>query len=408
MTKDIVIIGAGLCGSRAALALRDRGFDGRVTLVGDEHGLPYDRPPLSKQVLTEATEPPLIASATAYAEAGITLMSDAAAARIDRSGHRVVLADGRSLAYDRLLLATGARPRLLPNTGHLQRLRTLRTHADAIAIREMVGPGRTLIVIGGGFIGLEVAAAARQRGASVILVEGLPRLMTRAVPREIASVIEERHREAGVEIIFDTTVSSISEDQDRIAVSLSDGRLLTGDIALAGIGAVPNIRLAEDCGLAIDNGIAVDDGVATSDPDIFAAGDCCSFPIALYDGRRVRLESWRSAQNQGVLAAANLLGERLPIRDLPWFWSDQYDLSLQIVGLADMAVHTVRREIGEGAFILFHLGAEGQIVAASGVGMGNAVAKDIRLAEMLILAKVRPSEQELASTSVRLKSLLAA
>jgi len=408
MIRDIVIVGAGLCGSRAALALRDKGFDGRVTLVGDEHGLPYDRPPLSKQVLVEATEPPVIATAAAYAAGKIALMPGAAAARIDRSGHRVVLEDGRSLAYDRLLLATGARPRALPNTSHLRRLTTLRTHADATVLRAMIGPGRTLLVIGGGFIGLEVAASARQRGASVILVEGLPRLMARAVPPEIASVIEARHREAGVEIIFDTTVSSISEDQDHITLTLSDGRLLTGDVALAGIGAVANIRLAEDCGLAIDNGIAVDDCLATADPDIFAAGDCCSFPISAYGGRRARLESWRSAQNQGVLAAANLLGERLPSRDLPWFWSDQYDLSLQIVGLPDMAVRTVRRETGEGAFILFHLGAEGQVVAASGVGTGNTVAKDIRLAEMLILAQARPSEQELASTSVRLKSLLAA
>lgn len=408
MINDIVIVGGGLCGSRAALALRQKGFEGRVTLVGDENLLPYDRPPLSKQMLVEGGEPAFLAAANTYSDLDLSIVSHTPAAVVDRSRKEVMLADGGALAYDRLLLATGARARTLPGTGHLRRLMTLRTHADAVAIRRGLGPGKRLVVIGGGFIGLEVAASARALGASVTVLEGLSRLMARAVPEEIASVVEARHRGEGVEIVVDAAISAISENGEAITVSLADGRQFVGDIALAGIGAVPNTWLAEECGLDIDNGVAVDMHLATSDPDIFAAGDCCSFPLGIYGGRRVRLESWRSAQNQGTLAASNLLGERRPMNDLPWFWSDQYEMTLQIVGLPEMGRITIRRQVDERSFILFHLDLDGHLVSASGIGPGNAVARDIRLAEMLISANARPPVDALASASVRLKSLIAA
>jgi 3-phenylpropionate/trans-cinnamate dioxygenase ferredoxin reductase component len=408
MPQTIVIIGAGLCGGRAALALRDRGFTGRITLVGDEAIGPYERPPLSKQTLLEDMEPKLVVAHAAYAEAGIELITGVPASSIDRQGRNVVLADGRALPYDRLLLATGASARTLAGPAPLRRLSTLRTHADALSIREKIGAGRHLIVIGGGFIGLELAATARQCGTMVTVIEGLPRLMARAVPAEIAAIVEQRHRDEGVDIILGATVASISEDEAEITVTLADGRQIVGDLAVAGIGAAPNTKLAEAAGLAIENGIAVDRHLTTSDPDIFAAGDCCSFPLAVYGERRVRLESWRSAQDQGVLAAANLLGEPQPITDVPWFWSDQYDLTLQIAGLADGAATTVRREIDAETLMLFHLDHDGRLLAASGIGRGNAVARDIRLAEMLIAANSRPSAEALASPTTRLKSLLAA
>lgn len=406
--KHIVIIGAGLCGGRAALTLREKGFLGRVTLIGDERELPYDRPPLSKQVLLGAKELTLIAAREAYQGAGIELIEGMAAARIDRDMQQLILVDGMALAYDRLLLATGARPRSLPNTQHLTRLITLRTYADALAIRERLGACRRLIVIGGGFIGLEVAASARQQRTSVLVVEGLPRLMARVVPQEIASVVEARHRAEGVEFVLNATVSEIAEDEAGITVTLADGSRWTGDLVLAGVGAVPNTRLAEECGLVVNNGIAVDAYLATSDPDIFAAGDCCSFPSAIYGNVRLRLESWRSAQDQGILVASNLLGGSKPFVDVPWFWSDQYDLTLQIAGLAASATATVRRDLGEDAFLLFHLDADGHLVAASGIGRGNSVGRDIRLAEMLITARARPDRSALASSSIKLKSLLAA
>jgi 3-phenylpropionate/trans-cinnamate dioxygenase ferredoxin reductase subunit len=184
--------------------------------------------------------------------------------------------------------------------------------------------------------------------------------------------------------------------------------MIKADLVLVGIGAMPNVALAEQAGIRIENGIAVDERLRSSAPDIFAAGDCCSFPLAIYGGRRVRLESWRNAQEQGTLAAANILDHHEVVSAVPWFWSDQYDMTLQIAGLADGAVMHLRRDLGEGAFILFHLDETGRLIAASGIGPGNAVARDTRLAEMLIAAHARPDPAALTASNVKLKSLLAA
>jgi len=408
MTGEIVIVGAGLCGARAAFALRERGFSGRVTLVGEEVHLPYERPPLSKPSTAGPPVPQLVAARQAYDDAGIELLTGHCVTKIDRAAKRLVLSDAGSLGYDRLLLATGARPRRLPNLTASRQLLTLRTHGDAERIAARLVPGRRLVVIGGGFIGLELSAMARQAGAEVTVVEGQARLLARAVPAEIAALVEARHRQAGTRILLDAGVAAIDETEDEITVSLVDGTHVTGDVALLGIGAVPNTELAEAAGLRLENGIAVDEYLTSSDPDIFAAGDCCSFPLALYGNRRIRLESWRSAQDQGSLVAANLLGARNPVGHVPWFWSDQFDLTLQIAGLADTATRTVRRELGDNAVILFHLEESGRLVAASAIGPGNTVARDVRLAEMLIAARACPDPLALASPDIRLKSLLAA
>jgi len=404
----IVIVGAGECGARAAFALRERGFDGKVTLIGAEPHPPYERPPLSKDGLAGAEPPKYVADVESYAEAGISLLTDAAVASIDRERKAVVLAGG-AIRYDRLLLATGARPRAFPGVSDdAKHIRMLRTHADAVAIRSALLPGRRLIIIGGGFIGLELAATARKLGTEVVLIEGLARVLSRGVPEEIATVIAGRHRREGVEILCGVRISKIDEDEGGAAVLLADGGRIAADLVVVGIGAVPNTELAAAAGLALDNGIAVDDTLRTSDPDIFAAGDCCSVPLTYYGGRRVRLEAWRNAQDQGTLAAANLLGAAVPIAAVPWFWSDQYELTLQIAGIADGAETTVRRELDAGAFLLFHLDGDGRLIAASGIGPGNAVARDIRLAEMLIAAGARPDPAALASPETKLKKLLAA
>ncbi|MGL4490271.1 MAG: oxidoreductase C-terminal domain-containing protein, partial [Rhizobiaceae bacterium] len=193
---------------------------------------------------------------------------------------------------------------------------------------------------------------------------------------------------------------------DKIAAVLADGTSITGDLVLVGIGAVPVSNLAKKAGLECSNGISVNDRLQTSDPHIYAAGDCVSFPLTVYGGRRVRLESWRSAQDQGALAAANMLGKDQPLLTVPWFWSDQYDLTLQIAGLQDEGASTVRRDMSETAFILFHIAPDGRLVAASGIGVGNAVARDIRLSEMLIAKGLKPTTSDLADTSVGLKTLL--
>jgi 3-phenylpropionate/trans-cinnamate dioxygenase ferredoxin reductase subunit len=407
--SHIVIIGAGECGARAAFALREKNFDGRITLVGAEEHLPYERPPLSKDALLHGLEPKLVSDAARYADAGIRVLIGHSVESLNPAGKTVQLLNGNSLIYDRLLLATGARPRPFPGLfGANYRVRTLRTHGDAVAIRAALQPGRHLAIIGGGFIGLELAATARKLGAKVTLVEGLPRVLSRGVPEEVAAVVATRHKAEGVEILCSVKIQGLSEDREGAYVLLDDGRTIEADLIVAGIGAIPNVELARDAGLATDNGIAVDTHLKTSDPDIFAAGDCCSFPLSLYDGRRVRLEAWRNAQDQGTLAAANLLGAGEAVSAVPWFWSDQYDLTLQIAGLADGAMQTVRRDMTDGAFILFHLDAHGRLLAASGIGAGNAVARDIRLAEMMIAASVRPDPVVLATPGTNLKTLLAA
>lgn len=406
---SIVIIGAGECGARAAFALRQKGFDGRVTLVGQEVALPYERPPLSKDALLHGLEPKFVAHESAYADAGITVLAGAEVMAIERSNRIVVLSDGTMLAYDRLLLATGARPRPFPGVAACSsRIRTLRTHADAVAIRKFLEPGGTLAVVGGGFIGLELAATARKLGVAVTLLEGLPRILSRGVPEEIAQMVARRHQDEGVEFLCGARIEAIEDTGEKALIRLEGGKSIEAGLIVVGIGAVPNTELAAAAGLVLDNGIAVDEQLRTSDPAIYAAGDCCSFPLGHYGGRRVRLEAWRNAQEQGALAAANLLGAGETVSAVPWFWSDQYDLTLQIAGLAEGAVETVRRDLGDGAFILFHLAGDGRLLAASGIGTGNVVARDIRLAEMLIAAGARPDRESLASKEFKLKKLLAA
>ena len=397
----MVIVGAGECGTRAALALRQGGHAGPVTLIGAEPHPPYERPPLSKDAILAAA-PALkpVSGAERLAEAGIAFRPSSTVLAIDRAA-RCVRLEGGTIGYDRLLLATGARPRPLPGADH-PTVAMLRTLDDAARIRAALGPGRRLAVIGGGFIGLELAASARRLGTEVAVLEALPRLLARAVPAEIATALHERHLAEGVAVHLDVRIAAVTG----AGVELADASTVRADLVVVGIGAVPNTELAAAAGLAVDNGIAVDATLATADPHVFAAGDGSSFPHPLYDGRRIRLESWRSAQEQGALAARNMLGAAEPIAAIPWFWSDQYDLTLQIAGLAEGAAAHIRRQLNGDAFILFHLAADGRLLAASGIGPGNAVARDIRLAEMLIARRTRPDPAALADPATGLKKLL--
>jgi 3-phenylpropionate/trans-cinnamate dioxygenase ferredoxin reductase subunit len=408
--RGMVIVGAGECGIRAAMALREQGYAGPVTLIGDEAHLPYERPPLSKHALVSEGDPlpKTIASAETLQARTIACRTRTPAIGIDRKAKAVQLADGSAVAYDKLLLATGAVPRRLPLAGeNTKRIVTLRTFDDALAIRAALHAGSRLAVIGGGFIGLELAASARQRGASVTVIEALPRILSRAVPEEHARVIAARHLAEGVDLRCGMGVTAIRETTGAVEIGLSDGATVAADLLVIGIGALPVTALAERAGLAIDNGIAVDERLRTSDPDIYAAGDCCSFPLAVYGGRRVRLESWRNAQDQGNLAARNMLGAGERVTAVPWFWTDQYDLVFQVAGLPDQGSAMVRRDLGDGAFILFHVDAAGRLMAASGIGRGNIVARDIRLAEMLIAKRAAPDPKALADPQFKLKSLLA-
>ena len=406
----IVIIGAGECGARTALALRDQGFAGAITLLGSEAHLPYERPPLSKDVLTGAESPVLreIASREQFETSGITFRPSSNAVEIDAKGKRIRLSDGQALGYSKLLLATGASPRRLPMAEGSRHCVYLRTHDDSIVIRERLARGGHVAIIGGGFIGLEIAASARKLGCAVTIIEGLERILMRGVPAEIARVIHDEHERQGARIITAKALASIEDSGDQAIITLTEGEVLAADMVVVGIGATPNVALAEAAGLEIANGIAVDQHLRTSDPSVYAAGDCASFPVAVYGGRRVRLESWRNTHDQAKIAASNMTGANAIIDAVPWFWSDQYELGLQVAGLADEGTTTVRRDVGDGAFILFSLADNGRLVAASGIGPGNSVARDIRIAEMLIARRAHPDPALLTAPETKLKALLAA
>jgi 3-phenylpropionate/trans-cinnamate dioxygenase ferredoxin reductase subunit len=409
MNAGMVIVGAGECGGRAALALRDNGYTGDISLIGAEALAPYERPPLSKSVLVQESEPApkTIATQEALRARAIGFLPSTGASAIDLAARSVTLSHGARLYYDKLLLATGARPRLLALPGAAShRVLYLRDFEDAKRLRREFGVGRRIAIVGGGFIGLEIAASARKLGCEVIVVEALARLLSRGVPEEIAAVVADRHRAEGVRLVLGLGILGFEESPNGIRVLLANGEAIAADFAVIGVGAQPNGELAQAAGLAIDNGIAVDDTLRTSDPHVFAAGDCCSFPLAIYDGRRVRLESWRNALDQGQLAARNMLGAGAQIDNCPWFWSDQYDLTLQVAGLVDPKWPKVRRDLGDGAFIMFHQDETGRLLAASGIGRGGAVAKDIRLAEMLIVRRAAPDPALLGDSTFRLKSLL--
>jgi 3-phenylpropionate/trans-cinnamate dioxygenase ferredoxin reductase component len=405
----MVVVGAGECGTRAAVALREFGYEGPVTLIGAEEVHPYERPPLSKAGLT-AEETPLrttIVDADALRRARITFLRGVSATSIDRDVNEVVLADGGRIGYERLLLATGAQARRLPNCGlDAGEIYYLRDHHDAAALRPRLHPGATIAIVGGGFIGLEIAAAAATRGCRVTVVELAPQVMSRVVPYEIATVVAARHEAAGVHLRRGTGVTAMTRQGRAVQLTLTDGFELTADIVIAGIGSVPATELATSVGLAIENGVRVNERLVTSDPAIYAAGDCCSFPHSLFDGGRVRMESWRNAQLQGTAAARNMLGADEEYAAVPWFWSDQYELSLQIAGLPSAATIVETRERRDGVIIRFGLHEDGRVMSASAIGEGNAVAKDIRLSEILIAQRVTPTPGLLADPTVNLKALL--
>ena len=404
MTHGMVIVGGGMAGARAIIGLRAAGWEGKVTLVSEEALMPYDRPPLSKAAITADEEPApvmlLDESMATSLKAEMRLGKQVTA--IDCASRTIHMGDER-LGYDKLLIATGAKPRQL-NCPGAEHAIMLRDFSDAIHLRAKFQPSAMIAIIGGGFIGLELASSASKRGCDVTLIEALPRILMRGVPEEIAAIVHARHVAAGVKMITGTGIASLSPH----AVNLADGRTIPADTIIAGIGAVPETKLAAAAGLALDNGIACDTNLRTSDEHIFAAGDCCSFPHPLFANKRMRLEAWRNATDQANVATANMLGGDKLYSAVPWFWSDQYELSLQIAGVPGNGVEMVRRQLADQAFIILHRDAVGRLVGASGIGPGNSIARDTKLAEMLIAKSASPAAEALADATIGLKALLKA
>ncbi|MBM3096007.1 FAD-dependent oxidoreductase [Ensifer sp. T173] len=392
----IVIIGAGECGTRAAFALREAGFLEAVTLVGSEPHLPYERPPLSKPIEGAVQLKP-ICGAQALEASGIDYLQGVSASSIDVESHTVALSDGRVLTYGKLLLATGARPRRLTCPG-AERALDFRTYADAETIFSGAEIGKSVAIVGGGLIGMELAAVLRKKRVAVSIIEAAPKPLGRAVPTRFAAKLHARHLGEGVQFHLGQGVAEITDD----AVYLADRVVVPADIVVAAIGVQPDMALAESAGLATGNGVLVDISLRTSNPDIFAAGDCAA--VSLASGGHVRLESWRNARSQAETAARNMVGGNDAFLAIPWFWTDQYDLGLQVAGLPQPAHQAVVRCLEEGE-LEFYLDG-GRLVAAAGLGAGNTIAKDIKLAEMLIAAGAAVDAASLADPAVNLKTLL--
>lgn len=331
----VVLVGGGHAAAAFVNSVRRAGYQGRVLLVGDEPVLPYHRPPLSKKYLADAlpVDQIYIRAAAWYEEQQVELHLGQRVEAIEREARRVRLAGGGIIAYDRLVLMTGARPRRLPAAigGDLSGVLLMRSLADADALAPHLAAGKRMLVVGGGYIGLEAAAVAASKGLQVTLLEAAPRILQRVAAPATADWFRALHRGHGVDLREGVSLRRLLADGDRVCgAELDDGRRVDADVVLVGIGVMPNVELADACGLAVDNGIVVDALCRTSDPLILAAGDCCSFD---YRGQRIRLESVQNANDQAAAAAHTVAGQDKPYAALPWFWSDQYDCKLQIAGL---------------------------------------------------------------------------
>ena len=330
----VVIVGASHAGTQLAASLRQEGWTGEILLIGEESTLPYQRPPLSKAYLAgkSTLDELAIRSADFYTKQGIQLL-DATVEAIHRSTGHLSLSTGDELPYDKLALCTGAHPRLLSTPGaDLPKVCYLRTATDVEMIREAANAGSRAVIIGGGYIGLETAASLRALGLEVTVLEAAERVLERVTAPDVSAFFERIHREEGVIIRTGALVEALAGDSRVREVVLASGESIPADLVIVGIGVEPNTELAAAAGLAVDNGVAIDDQARTSDPNILAAGDCASHKMGRY-GRRIRLESVPSAGEQAKVAAATICGKSKEIAALPWFWSDQYDLKLQIAGL---------------------------------------------------------------------------
>lgn len=402
-TFDLLVIGASYAGLAIAAAAREAGFAGSIALAGDEAELPYQRPPLSKGFLLGKAGAHLpLKAASFFAEAGIAFLPRRHAVTLDREARQVRFADGSVLGYGQLALATGARAAVLRCEGAaLDGVVSLRSLDDAQALSARLSAAQAIVIIGGGFIGLEVASAAVTLGKQVTVVEAGPRLIGHAVAPEISAYMQGVHERHGVTLRLETRVERIEGEGGTVkAVICADGSRLPCDLVLAAVGAVPNVELAAAAGLALDDGIVVDAFGRTSDPLIFAAGDCTSHPN-VHAGRRLRLSSVQNANDQGRATGCAIAGRAEPYAAVPWFWSDQYDVKLQMVGLGVPGGQAVLRgSPAEGRFSLFRYDGP-RLVAIESI---NRPA-DHMMGRRLIAAGVSPTPEQAAGPAFDLRSL---
>lgn len=401
---SVVIIGASHAAAEAISTLKKKGFEGQITLIGDEPYLPYQRPPLSKKYFNDevTVEQLYIRGPATYESAGVVQKLGLRAEQIDREDKVVVLSSGEQINYDKLILATGTSPRRLPVEGSdSKRIKYLRSKDDVDDIKNQLSPGSKLLIVGAGYIGLEVAASAVKQGMKVTVLEAMDRVLQRVTSPLVSEFYQNMHAEEGVDIRLDTALLSFEESDDLGRVVLSDGETLEFDLAIIGIGVIPNTELAEAAGLACDNGVLVDEFTRSNDDNIYAVGDCSNHHSYLYN-RNLRLESVPNAMGQAKTAALSICGENIPYDEVPWFWSDQFDVKLQTVGLCEGYDDIVVR--GDPAlrkFAAFYL-QEGRLIAVDAI---NSPA-EFMISKKLVAAHATPDKDKLADASIPIKYLL--
>lgn len=408
--ETILVIGAGHCGGRAVDWLRRLGSDARIVLVGGEALRPYERPPLSKGVLTGAklVDHCHLHPHDFYSDNDVTFLPSVEARGLDISGRSVDLSDGTRRDFDKLLLTTGGHCRRLPIPGEgLSGVHYLRNAEESEALARSLRPDASLVVIGGGFIGLEVAASARHLGCDVTVLEAADRLLGRVLPPEASKVVAQLQRNHGVELRLGMTPIRLLGANAVSAVELDTGEQIPADVVLVGIGIVPASRLAEEAGLPVDDGVLTDASCRTSAESIYAAGDVTRAFHPRYD-RAIRLESWQNAERQAETAARALVGAPIDNATVPWVWSDQHGWTMQFAGDTTNFDRVVQRgALDDGAVVYFFLDSE-RLVGAFALGEGASIAKDLRIAQRLIERDARPDAALLGDTASNLKTLLKA
>ncbi len=404
MKTNIVIVGAGHAAGQVMVTLRQKKYDGKITLIGEEEHYPYQRPPLSKKFL--AGELPVerlyVKPPSFYDNPDVELHFGTTVARIDLAGKTVIDADNTAYPYENLIIATGARVRKLDVPGsELSGVHYLRNIQDVTAMHEYMHEGKRLVIIGAGYIGLEVAAVAASKGLQVTVIEMEERVMSRVVSEQVSGFYQAEHREHGVNLMLSTGLAGFSGSAALEQVDLADGTSVAADFVLICIGVIPNVELAGDAGLDVDNGIRVDDRCRTSDDAIYAIGDCTNHPNMLL-GKRLRLESVHNALEQAKTAARNICGDDLQYAQVPWFWSDQYDLKLQIAGISHGYDRTVLRgDPANRSFSCLYL-RDGQLIAIDSINSP----RDFMQSKSLIGNHAVISPDTLADVDVALKDMV--
>jgi 3-phenylpropionate/trans-cinnamate dioxygenase ferredoxin reductase subunit len=403
MTDTVVIAGAGHGAGQVVAALKQRGFDGRIVLVGEEPFLPYQRPPLSKKYLAGELPPERLyfKPASFYDDPQVEVMLDTRVANIDRAGGAIRTGDGTEIGYDKLVLALGSRVRKIPVDGaDLPGIHYLRNIADVDAIREDMSSSKNVVIVGAGYIGLEVAAVCCQHGLQVTVLEMEDRVMSRVVSPHVSDYFQLRHTDCGVRLLLSTGLVGFEGRRRVRKVLTTNDQALPADFVVVGAGILPNMELAAEAGLDTADGILVDDRCQTSDPDIYAIGDCTMHPNDIY-GRPLRLESVHNALEQAKTAASNICGIESHYCQVPWFWSDQYEIKLQIAGLSQGYDDVVLRgDPSGGSFACFYL-ADGVLIAVDAINSP----REFMQSKKLIASQARPDPEVLANAEIQLKDL---